>query len=363
MTTKYPFYLKSTVILLGLTLIVYALSFLGDILIPLSFAAMLAILVNPLCNWFQSKKIPRTLSITFSLLSAMLLFGAIGYFVSSQLTSFTTEMPLLKKKCIELFTNLQYEIDNRLGIKIQKQNEWLSEAQAQLKPMAGNAITGLFGTLSVLLLLPVYAFLILYYKTLLINFIYELFAKEKGRTSEVATVLSQTKGAIQSYMFGLLIEALIVAILNSAALLLIGVKYAILIGVIGALLNVLPYIGGIVAIALPVLIATITKEGFQSQLWVVFAYLIIQFIDNNFLVPYIVSSKVKINALISILIVLLGGALWGISGMFLSIPFIGILKIIFDRIPELKPWGKLLGDEMPTKHLGRLRRTRKKQAA
>jgi predicted PurR-regulated permease PerM len=143
------------------------------------------------------------------------------------------------------------------------------------------------------------------------------------------------------------------------------VQYAILIGVIGALLNILPYIGGIIAIAIPILIATVTKDGFHAQLWVIAAYLIIQFIDNNFLVPYIVSSKVKINALISIIIVLMGGALWGISGMFLSIPFIGLLKIIFDRIPELKPWGKLLGDEIPTKHMGQLRHrgTKTKQTA
>jgi predicted PurR-regulated permease PerM len=156
-------------------------------------------------------------------------------------------------------------------------------------------------------------------------------------------------------MFGLLIEGLIVATLNSIALLLLGVQYAILLGVLGAVLNVLPFIGGIIAVLLPILIATITRDGFQTQLFIIIAYLVIQFVDNHFLVPYIVSSKVKINALISIVIVLMGGALWGISGMFLSIPFIGVLKIIFDRIPEMKPWGKLLGDEVPVRHRGQLR--------
>jgi predicted PurR-regulated permease PerM len=99
---------------------------------------------------------------------------------------------------------------------------------------------------------------------------------------------------------------------------------------------------GIIAIALPVIIATITTTGFQTQLLVIGAYLVIQFIDNNFLVPMIVSSKVRINALISLIAVLLGGALWGIAGMFLSIPFVGVLKIIFDSIPEVKPWGKII---------------------
>ncbi|HEY0433312.1 MAG TPA: AI-2E family transporter, partial [Chitinophagaceae bacterium] len=201
------------------------------------------------------------------------------------------------------------------------------------------------------------------FKTLLLNFLYELFAEENSK--EVATVLTQTKGAIQQYMFGLLIETTIVATLNSAALLALGMKYAILLGLIGALLNILPFIGGIVAVLLPLLIATVTKSGFSTQVAIIICYLVIQFIDNHFLVPYIVSSKVKINALISIVVVLMGGLLWGIAGMFLSIPFVGILKIVFDRVPELKPWGRLLGDDVPTRHKGEiwtLRSSRRKRS-
>jgi predicted PurR-regulated permease PerM len=149
--------------------------------------------------------------------------------------------------------------------------------------------------------------------------------------------------------------------MNSAALLLLGVPYAILIGVIGALLNMLPYIGGLIAIALPVLMATVTHDGYSTQLGVIGAYLVIQFIDNNILVPRIVSSKVQINALISIIAVFLGNALWGLSGMFLCIPFIAVLKIVFDRIDDLKPWGKLLGDNIPTRNIGRIWQLRSKR--
>ncbi|MEP6628609.1 MAG: AI-2E family transporter, partial [Ginsengibacter sp.] len=165
---------------------------------------------------------------------------------------------------------------------------------------------------------------------------------------------SETKNAIQSYMVGLLLEALIVAAMNSAALLLLGVRYSILIGVIGAILNILPYIGGLIAIAIPLLIATVTQDGFSTQIGIIIAYLLIQFIDNNILVPRIVSSKVKINALVSIVIVLLGAAIWGVPGMFLSIPFVAVLKIVFDRVDELNPWGKLLGDDVPVQHKGQL---------
>ncbi|MNL62229.1 hypothetical protein D3C87_1862320 [compost metagenome] len=95
---------------------------------------------------------------------------------------------------------------------------------------------------------------------------------------------------------------------------------------------------------------------------IIAAYSVIQFLDNNIFVPRIVSSKVQINALISIIIVLLGAALWGIPGMFLSIPFIAVLKIIFDRITGLKPWGKLLGDTVPTEHMGQLKRFNRRKA-
>jgi predicted PurR-regulated permease PerM len=203
-----------------------------------------------------------------------------------------------------------------------------------------------------ILLMPVYIFLFLFYKPLILNFLFEVFAEENSR--QVGEILNETKSAIQSYMVGLLLEALIVAVLNSTALLILGVKYAILLGVIGALLNLIPYIGGVIAIALPVLIATVTKDGYNTQVGILIAYIIIQFIDNNILVPRIVSSKVQINALISIIAVLLGAALWGVPGMFLSIPFVGILKIICDRIPDLKPWGKLLGDSVPTRHKGEI---------
>ena len=186
----------------------------------------------------------------------------------------------------------------------------------------------------------------------MLNFLYEIFAEANSK--EVGAVLAQTKSSVQQYMFGLLIEAAIVATLNSLALMFLGVKYALLLGLLGALLNILPFIGGIIAVLLPLIIATVTKNGFGTQIGIIISYLVIQFVDNHFLVPYIVSSKVKINALISIVIVLLGGLLWGIPGMFLSIPFIGILKIIFDRVPELKPWGKLFGDEVPTRHKGEI---------
>ena len=358
MNRKYPFYLKSTVILFGLILLVYILFYLREVLVPLSFAMMLAILLNPLANKLQRWHIPKTWAILLSITAAFLLIASIGYFLSIEIAGFSDQLPALKKKFAELSIEFQHSVKQQFGINMQRQNQYLNEAEDGLKPLLGETVGTVMGTLGIVFLLPVYTFLLLYYKTLIINFLYEVFAEENS--TNLSEVLNQTRGAIQRYTFGILLEAIIVASLNAAALLIIGVDYAILLGILGAILNVLPFIGGILAVILPLIIATVTHQGFQTQLFIMASYIIIQFIDNHVLVPYIVSSRVKINALASIIIVLLGGMVWGVSGMFLSIPFIGILKIIFDQIPDLKPWGRFLGTEVPTRHKGQLWSLRKK---
>nr|MBA4139863.1 AI-2E family transporter [Segetibacter sp.] len=309
-TRQYPFYIKSTVILLGLVLLVHILLGLRDILVPIGFALIISILLNPLVNRFHKKKISKVLSIILAMLIALVIVGSVLYFLSSQIVGLGENFPLLKQKFGEVLDNLKAWVQNTFGLGIDKQVQLLNQAIDKSKGMLGQTLGTAVGTVGVVLLLPVYIFLLLFYKTLILNFLYEVFAEKNSK--QVAEILTQTKSAIQSYMIGLLIEALVVATLNSIALLLLGVKYAILLGVIGAILNMLPYIGGIIAIALPVLMATVTKDGFSTQIGILIAYAIIQFIDNNILVPRIVSSKVQINALCSIMVVLLGASLWGV---------------------------------------------------
>ncbi len=358
---EYPFYLKSTVVLFGLILVCFALFNLQDILAPIAFALVFAILLNPLVGKLQRRGVHRVVAISLALVLAIIVVGGILVFISTQVISFGDNLPQLKIKFNQNLAQIQGWVASTLNITIIKQQKILNDAINGSQALLGKTLGGALGVLGLILLIPIYVFLLLYYKTLIINFFHEIFAEEN--TAKVSEVLTETKAAIQSYMVGLLLEALVVAVMNSIALLLLGVDYAILLGVIGALLNMLPYIGGIIAIALPVIIASVTKDGFTTQLGILGAYTIIQFVDNNFLVPFLVSSRVKINAFFSILVVLLGGALWGVSGMFLSIPFVAILKIIFDRLPEMKPWGKLLGDEVPTRHKGEiwLRRQLRKQ--
>jgi predicted PurR-regulated permease PerM len=352
MEKKYPFYFRATIILFGIVLFVYLLFMLRGILVPLAFAVMISILLNPLVTKLERKKVPKVVAIIISLLIAIAFLAGIMIFISSQIVMFSENKTVLQERFSDLFGHFQLWLQRHYSLPLAKQKEWISEAGNNLRPVLATTLGTALDTLSVIVLLPVYVFLILYYKTLILNFLYEVFAERNSK--EVGFVLHQTKGAIQSYMVGLLLEAIIVAALNSIALIILGVDYALLLGVIGAILNVLPYIGGIIAIALPIIIASITKDGYSTQIGIIIAYMLIQFVDNNIIFPRIVSSKVKINALVTLVIVLLGGSLWGLAGMFLSIPIIATLKIIFDRIEELKPWGKILGTEVPIFHKGHI---------
>lgn len=347
----YPFYIKAPVILIGLFLFFYVLQILADVLIPLSFAGLIATLLNPLFSRL-SRRMPRVVAILVALLIATAVVAGLFYFLSSQIATFSKSLPAIKEKTAGLLSQSQAWLQNRFGVSAEKQ---VAGLKAQITGGGGmsiltNTLGTVLGLVSVLVLLPIYIFLLLFYKPLILDFLFQVFSEKYSL--RVAEILGQTKSAIQSFMIGLLIETTIVCTLNSIALLVIGVPNAIVIGVIGGLLNVLPYIGGIIAILLPVLMSLITTGSLSPIIAIVGSYAVIQFVDNNFLVPRIVSSKVQINALMSIVIVLLGNLLWGIPGMFLSIPFLAVLKIIFDRVEGMKPWGRLLGDEVPTEHMG-----------
>lgn len=345
-SVKLPFYAKATLVIICLYLSFFILNLLEDILIPICYALLLSILLNPLVNKMVRAKIPRVLAISLAITLALLIFTGILYILGHQLSSFAELAPEFKLKFERISNDLQIWIRQTFGITLRRQNEMLSDAMENMKEYILSTILTFADIIGIFVLLPIYVFLILYYKPMLINFFYEVFGHKNSK--EVSEVLTETKGAIQSYILGLLIETGVVAVLNIIALLILGVEYAILIGLLGAILNLIPYIGGMVAIAIPVAISIVTNDpiNYTTPLLIVMAYTVIQFIDNNIIVPKVVSSKVEVNAFISIIIVLLGGALWGVSGMFLSIPFVAILKIIFDRIQELKPWGMLLGTDM-----------------
>jgi len=321
-----------------------------DIIVPLIFSVMIAILLHPIVNFFVRMRMNRVVAITFTLLLTILVTTSLAALIFRQASIFAESWPIMVEKFTSTLNEFTHWASRYFDLNQWKVNRWIKTAKSDSLTMSGAEVGQTMfvvgNSIMVMLLIPVYVFLLLYYNKLIIEFIHRAFVGSDQ--NQISKIISETKTVIQRYLAGLVIEAIIMAILNTAALFALGIEYAILLGIIGALLNVIPYIGGLVAVALPMAIALATKDTGMYALYVLAIYYIIQLIDNNLIVPFIVSSKVRINALFAIIVVFVGNALWGISGMFLSIPLLAIIKVIFDHIEPLKPWGFLLGDTMPT---------------
>jgi predicted PurR-regulated permease PerM len=279
-----------------------------------------------------------------------------------QLSDFTDDIPKLRQNLSDLLDEARQWVRREYNVSYRQQEKYIEKAQTQTLDSLQTTdtlgvITGPLGTLT---LVPIYVFLLLYYRSMLLHFVVVLFAEKYAE--RVREVLGEIKAVVQSYVVGLLIETACVAALNSVGLLILGVQYAVLLGIIAAILNLIPYIGGLAATFLTMLVCFGNQPDPSILLGVFGVFIFVQFVDNNVLVPLIVASKVRVNALVSVVGVLVGGALAGVSGMFLSIPAIAIMKVIFDRVDSLRPWGVLLGDQTPEQagsNLFRLKRRRK----
>ncbi|MBK7027802.1 MAG: AI-2E family transporter [Bacteroidales bacterium] len=314
----------------------------------LVFSIIFAIVLHPVVNFLVRKRFNRILTITLTIIMMFIVIAAISVLLISQISKFSESWPALVEKFTALLNNTITWASGYFDINPKRSMRGLIiQGMIYLKQGAliGKTIISLGSGLVVIFLMPVYIFLLLYYHPLLLKFLHMVFAD--GNQSKLTEIISQIKTVIQRYLVGLVIEAALIAAMEITALLLLGIEYALLLGVLGALLNAIPYIGGLVAVALPMMVALATKSSAWYALYVLGIYYFIQLVDNNYIVPKIVASKVKINALFSIIVVIVGNALWGVPGMFLSIPMLAIVKLIFDHIDELKPWGYLLGDTMP----------------
>jgi len=346
---KTSFVFKTTIFLIGLIAFFAILYIAKVIIVPLIFALIIAILLQPIVRFLEKKRINRVIAIILTLLFALIIIVAITLFIGIQLNKFSDSWPVFVEKFTLILEKTVQWISASFKIDVIKINEWIALRKSELinssSSSLGQTVLDFGSGIIVLLVVPVYIFMILFYQPLLIDFSHKIAGI--GNQSQVNKIIMEIKTIIQGYLIGLVFELLIVATLNSIILLLLGIEYAILLGIIGALLNLIPYIGGLVGVALPMMIAVVTKDSAWFALYVLVLYYVVQLIDNNIIVPKIIASRVKINALFSIIAVLAGGMLWGVSGMFLSIPLLAIVKLIFDHVESLKPYGFLLGDTMP----------------
>jgi predicted PurR-regulated permease PerM len=308
---------------------------------------LLSVLLLPVVSFLERKKIGKVLSIGIALLLAISFIAGIIYFLSSQIASFVQDVPSIKQHLNEHFLSIQTWVKNKLNISFTEQNTYITEQADKLKASGTGYLSRTFFSITEVILLfilmPIYTFLLLFYRLHIRNFLFSIFRKEYG--NDVQNVIDKSKLMIRSYMVGIVIEMLIIASANSIGLMILGIRYAIFFGVLAAVLNIIPYIGMFTATLFTVLVTLTTSDNTSDIVWIIIIFYSIHIIDVNILMPRIVASRLRINALISILGVIIGGALTGISGLFLSVPAIAFIKIICDQVDSLKPWGILMGDD------------------
>ena len=344
-----PFYAKVSIICWGLIALAFILFIGHSIIIPIVFSVIVATLLNPIVVFISSFKIHKLIAISITLFLVLIVIVAFGLLMFSQINRFGESWPIIIEKLTEITNQSIIWISGRFDISAQSIIAWIAKTKEEFinsgSSGMGRTILSFGSGIMSLFIIPVYIFMILYYQPILLEFFQKLFGA--GSRMAVLEIIYEIKSLIRRYLLGLLLETAIIATLYTTGLLLMGIEYAVIFGIVGALLNLIPYIGSIIAAILPMIMAVVTKPSPWFALLVLALFVFVQFIDNNFIVPKIVASKVKINALISITAVLAFAALWGIPGMLLAIPITGIIKLVFDHIEPLKPWGFLFGDIMP----------------
>lgn len=348
---NFPLTVRRSIEIVGLAILFMGIAYASDIIAPILLAFFLTILLYPLFKWFMRRKLPEMISISLVLLILLSAMALLLWFISSQFSRLIEDFPTLKSNVTLHLQSLSEWIDRKTHFSTQKQIQLINEQSEKIVNFAGGYLGGLASSLTALFvffgLIPIYIFLLLFYRNLLLRFIFMWF-QERDHTRVKETV-QETQVIIKSYLLGLLIQIAYITILLGGTLLLFGIKHALLIGVLFAILNLIPYVGALIGNIVGVLLTLTSSTELSPILIVLVTIAIVQFLDNNILMPKIVGSKVRINALTSIVAVIVGGTIAGISGMFLSLPVVAILKVIFDRSNRLKHWGVLFGDERPMK--------------
>ena len=345
---EFPLTVRRSIEILGLCA-VFGLVYLGsDIVTPILLAFLVSILLMPVFGFFRRLKIPEALAIVAAIVLAVLVIFGIVSFFSYQVSVLVSDFPQLQKNLMVHWKALSAWISGTMHVSPGEQMAMIQKQSGFGAGMGRFLQTGFSSLTSMIIffgLLPIYVFLIMFYRKLILKFVFMWFPRASH--TEVTAALTETQLITKSYLIGLMIQITYMTVLVGGLMLLFGIPHALLIGIIFAILNLIPYIGALIGNLIGVILTLASSNQLSDILIVLVVIGAVQFLDNNILMPRIVGSKVKINAFVSIVGVILGGTLAGIAGMFLSLPVMAILKIIFDRTVNFKQWGVLLGDERP----------------
>lgn len=344
----YPFWYKCTVILLGLILLYILLLYGKFILMPLAMSALLAMLLEPLSKRIENLKVGRVGAIILSMVVVFAVLTGIISLLSIQFVQFADRLPEANAKLQVISRQLLTFFQDVFGIAPEQQIDYLQQGLGNVINKSGeylstalSATTNMFTTLT---LLPLFVFFMMYYKKMYQTFLHQAWKGES--TGAIDSVVGEVQAVTQNYIVGMISVIGILAVLNAIGLWIVGLEHALFFAVFAAILAIIPYIGIVIGSLPAILFALLFTESLFTPLAVAGVFAAVQFLEGNFITPNIIGSKVSINPFMALIALIIGGEIWGISGMILFVPFIGILRCVFVEVEGLRPYGYLLGNKL-----------------
>lgn len=329
-----------------IALAVIALLYLGrSVLVPLAFGLLTAMVLYPFVVRMEQRGFPRALAILVGLLTVLTVFTGIGYLLLWEMRAFLNDLPSLHTKADVDLEFLRAWLMRKLSVSPADQAGWTAQLFGRLPDSLGplfiRSADAVFGMVFNVFIIPVFTALILYDRRSLVNAVVSISGPEMRM--RMPSILQRSLHRFSGFILGMVKVYAIVGILNSIGLLLLGVPNAILFGSLTALLTIIPYVGIILSSLLPISVAWMATGDIWSPIGVVVVFTVVQYLEANIIFPRVVGAQLGLNTLASIVIVLAGALLWGVSGMILLLPFVSIAMIIAKDVPEWRPLILLLG--------------------
>lgn len=331
-----------------IVLLVFIASQLKIVVVPLLFSLIFAVMLFPVCKKLEYIGMTKGIAAFTAVFFTSILLGLVLYFVYHQVMQFVEQGPEFMTKISELYDKFQAFVADLFGVRRSSQSKLqtvLARLANNTEALVSGVIAFLSGFITDVTLIPLYVFFLLYFRDFFLEFFYKIIPSSDKEVIDLT--INQIYDVILSWMRGVLIVIVIVGVLNSLGLMILGIEYPFFFGFLASFLALIPYIGILIGSLLPALLALITKDSYWYAVGVVGIFWFVQVLEGNFITPYIVGKNVSINPLIAIFSLLLLGKLWGMAGLVLAIPVTAIIKVVFDSVPALKPYGFLLGEPQP----------------
>lgn len=337
-------------VLLFIVLIFLVLDYARGFLIPVATSGLMAMLLVPVCRKLESWNIKKGIAAAISVLLTLLVIMGVLYILVNELVHLSKGMSAITDR-IELMLSSGHDfIFEHFNLPVDKQKEYIQNHLASLSNSAGKYVGDIFFTslslLANLLIITVYTILILIYRRRIKNFVLKLVDRYAGRENlkNARQIVEKITGVASSYVAGVFLVVLILSVIYFVGLTIIGMENALFFAILAALINIIPYIGSVAGGAIVVAYALITRDTLTTPVVLTIFFTAVQQLDSYFLTPKITGGQVQLSPLFTIMVLLLGGMVWGPAGMILFIPILGVLKVVFDNVESLKPYGYLIGD-------------------